>query len=98
MNTFNKDLVITGKTLMNTYNLPDVRRPPSSAGTTDWAWLGRDAPTRTMRPRNAIRRERGEPERLSGSNDASVQQRILRAHVALLTRSQRADADYSTSV
>jgi hypothetical protein len=58
-------------------------------------WLGRGAPTRTIRPPNAMRRERGEPERLCGEYVASVQQHMFRVHVTLLTRSRRADADYS---
>jgi hypothetical protein len=60
-------------------------------------WLIRGAPTRTMRPPSAMRRERGEPERCCGAHVAGVQRHLFRACVTLLTRSRRADADYATS-
>jgi hypothetical protein len=50
-----------------------------------------------MRPPSVMRRERSESERCCGVHHASVQQHKLRAYFALLTRSRRADVDYSTS-
>jgi hypothetical protein len=61
-------------------------------------WLDRGTKTRTIRPPNAMRRQRGEPERCRGAHVPCAQQHMLRAHVSLLTRSRRADLDYATSV
>jgi hypothetical protein len=44
-----------------------------------------------------MRRERGEPERCCVAHVVSVQQHMLRAHVAFLTRLRRVHADYATS-